>query len=126
MSDITRDDLTELRESIQEQLRIGFAGTLQRQDDTNAWLKRVNGRTGKAEEAISLLLERSNRQRADFDVHLQAHTHRRADDPPAVATVHERSDEAKPITRRDVYVGVACGLASAGVVIWILEVIGKL
>jgi hypothetical protein len=124
MAEISREDLTELRESIQEQLRIGFEGTQQRQDDTNAWLKRVNGRTGKAEEAVAKLLERTDRLRFELDDHLHRHEHRREGETSPRA--HERSDDGKPITRRDVAVGLGCAIVSIGSVLWVLQIAGRL
>lgn len=93
----------------------------------------ANGRVTTMERAMTLCNERiAQLQKADDDhdtrlVDLARRMHRRATDKPtAPPRLHSRSDDGKPITRRDVYVGTACGLASAGLVIWILEVIGKL
>lgn len=127
MSDINRDDLRELRESIQEQLQIGFEGTQQRQDDTNAWLKRVNGRTGKAEEAIAKLLERTDRQRIDFDEHVKLHEHRRSTDPAATTRPHARGDDARQ-WERDVKIVLATLTAVGALlgVVWLFVPLFKL
>ncbi len=88
--------------SLRHETKAGFSGV-------NARLDRVNGRLDKHDDRLGTL---------------EGHQHRRHRDP--APTPHERSDDEKSITRRDVLVGVACSVVSIGVVLWMLEVMGKI
>lgn len=108
MSDVTRDDLRDLRDTIVDEMRAGFRGVHERQDVTN-------GRISKAEADLGRLDVRAkNLEREVFDRH-------RPDAPTPLPVEPSPAARDRRITERD----VRMLLAGASAVVAIVTLLWK-
>lgn len=90
MSDFTVRDLIEQGfANLRREMESGFRSTHARIGEVRDTVKEQNGRIGRAEIAIAVL--RGDIDRAEDDV--KAFGHRRSEDPPAAAVLHERASD---------------------------------